>query len=135
MVTISCRYLTGKEEHGPRQEIFYFSDDGDLTALRYRDWKVVFMEQRAEATFQAWREPFIPLRIPLLFNLRRDPYERGMVTSNTYDDWFLDRVYLLLPAQAYVADFLKTFKEYPPRQKAASFSIDQVMEKLVPPSY
>ena len=75
------------------------------------------------------------MRIPLLFNLRRDPYERGMVTSNTYDDWFLDRVYLLLPAQDYVANFLKTFKEYPPRQKAASFSIDQVMEKLAPPSY
>ena len=93
------------------------------------------MEQRAEATFQSWREPFIPLRVPLLFNLRRDPYERGMVTSNTYDDWFLDRVYLLLPAQEYVGEFLKTFKEYPPRQKAASFSIDQVMEKLAPPSH
>jgi len=127
--------LTGEAMESPRQEIFYFSDDGDLTALRYRDWKVVFMEQRAEATFQAWREPFIPLRIPLLFNLRRDPYERGMVTSNTYDDWFLDRVYLLLPAQDYVGEFLKTFKEYPPRQKAASFSIDQVMEKLAPPSH
>ena len=128
-------YLTGKDERGPRREVFYFSDDGDLTALRYQDWKVVFMEQRAEATFQSWREPFIPLRVPLLFNLRRDPYERGMVTSNTYDDWFLDRVYLLLPAQEYVGEFLKTFKEYPPRQKAASFSIDQVMEKLAPPSH
>ena len=127
--------MTGKEKHGPREEIFYFSDDGDLTALRYKDWKVVFLEQRAEATFQAWREPFIPLRIPLLFNLRRDSYERGMVTSNTYDDWFLDRVYLLLPAQDYVANFLKTFKEYPPRQKAASFSIDQVIDKLAPPSH
>ena len=123
-------YLTGQAKQGPRKEIFYFSDDGDLTALRYQDWKLIFMEQRAEATFQAWREPFVPLRIPLLVNLRRDPYERGMVTSNTYDDWFLDRAYMLVPAQAYVGQFLKTFKEYPPRQKAASFSLDQVIEKL-----
>ena len=123
-------YLTGQEESGPRKDIFYFSDDGDLTALRYMDWKVIFMEQRAEATFQAWREPFVTLRIPLLVNLRRDPYERGMVTSNTYDDWFLDRPYLLVPAQAYVAKFLETFKEFPPSQKAASFNLSQVMEKL-----
>jgi arylsulfatase len=123
-------YLTGQAKKGPRKEIFYFSDDGDLTALRYQDWKLIFMEQRAEATFQAWREPFVALRIPLLVNLRRDPYERGMVTSNTYDDWFIDRAYMLVPAQAYVGQFLKTFKAYPPRQKAASFSLDQVIEKL-----
>ncbi|NEV64974.1 arylsulfatase [Thiorhodococcus minor] len=122
--------LTGETEESPRKEIFYFSDDGDLTALRYNDWKAIFLEQRAEATFQAWREPFVPLRVPLIENLRRDPYERGMVTSNTYDDWFLDRPYLLLPAQDYVAKFLMTFKEFPPRQKAASFSLDKVMEKL-----
>jgi arylsulfatase len=122
--------LTGASDKSGRDEIFYFSDDGDLTALRYRDWKAIFLEQRAEATFQAWREPFVPLRIPLLVNLRRDPFERGMVTSNTYDDWFLDRAYLLVPAQSYVARFLTTFKEYPPRQKAASFSLDQVMAKL-----
>jgi hypothetical protein len=122
--------LTGQAKQGPRKEIFYFSDDGDLTALRFRDWKLIFMEQRAEATFQAWREPFVPLRIPLLVNLRRDPYERGMVTSNTYDDWFLDRAYMLVPAQDYVGQFLKTFREYPPRQKAASFSLDQVIDKL-----
>ena len=126
-------YLTGEAEAGPRDEIFYFSDDGDLTALRYRNWKIIFMEQRAEATLQAWREPFVPLRAPLIENLRRDPYERGMVTSNTYDDWWLDRAYLLVPAQTYVAQFLETFKEFPPRQKAASFSLDQVMEKLTPP--
>jgi len=123
-------YLTGDIEQGPRREIFYFSDDGDLTALRYNDWKAIFMEQRAEATFQAWREPFIPLRAPLIENLRRDPYERGMVTSNTYDDWWLDRPFLLLPAQDYVAEFLMTFKEFPPRQKAASFSLDEVMQTL-----
>ena len=123
-------YLTGKTDKAPRKEIFYFSDDGDLTALRYQDWKLIFMEQRVEATFQAWMEPFVPLRVPLIENLRRDPYERAEITSNTYYDWLLDRAYLLVPAQAYVGDFLETFKEYPPRQKAASFSLDKVMEKL-----
>jgi len=123
-------YLTGKEDKGPRKEIFYFSDDGDLTALRYNDWKLIFMEQRVAATLQAWAEPFVPLRVPLMFNLRRDPYERSQITSNTYYDWLIDRVYLMVPAQAYVGQFLATFKKYPPRQKAASFSLDQVMEKL-----
>ena len=125
--------LTGEEEKGPRKEIFYFSDDGDLTALRYQDWKLIFMEQRAEATFQAWIEPFVPLRLPYIENLRRDPYERALITSNTYFDWLLDRAYLLVPAQAYVGQFLATFQEFPPRQKPASFSLDQVMEKLSPP--
>jgi arylsulfatase len=114
----------------PRHEILYFSDDGDLTALRYDDWKLIFMEQRVEATLQAWAEPFVPLRVPLIFNLRRDPYERASITSNTYYDWLIDRAYLLVPAQTYVGGFLSTFVEYPPRQKAASFSLDQVMEKL-----
>ena len=127
-------YLTGEEKEAPRKEVFYFSDDGDLTALRYKDWKLIFMEQRAETTFRAWMEPFVPLRIPLMVNLRRDPYERGMKTSNTYYDWMLDRVYLLVPAQTFVGDFLATFKEYPPRQKAASFSLDQVMEQLSEPN-
>jgi arylsulfatase len=126
--------LTGEVDTSPRKEIFYFSDDGDLTALRYGDWKLIFMEQRVEATFQAWMEPFVPLRVPLILNLRRDPYERAEITSNTYYDWLIDRAFLLVPAQAYVAQFLKTFQEFPPRQKAASFSLDQVMEKLAPPS-
>ncbi len=123
-------YLTGQSETTPRDEVFYFSDDGDLTALRYQDWKLIFMEQRVEATFQAWSEPFIPLRIPLIFHLRRDPYERAQVTSNTYYDWLIDRAYLLVPAQAYVGKFLATFRQYPPRQKAASFSLDAVLETL-----
>jgi arylsulfatase len=126
-------YLTGGEEEGPRNEIFYFSDDGDLTALRYRDWKAIFMEQKAVGTFRVWMEPFVPLRVPLIFNLRRDPYERASITSNTYYDWLIDRAYLLVPAQTYVGQFLETFKEFPPRQKAASFSLDQVMEKLQQP--
>ncbi|MEE9193590.1 MAG: sulfatase-like hydrolase/transferase, partial [Thermodesulfobacteriota bacterium] len=129
----SLPLLTGKVEVSPRKDIFYFSDDGDLTALRYEDWKLIFAEQRAEATLQAWIDPFILLRIPLVFNLRRDPYERASITSNTYYDWLIDRAFLLIPAQQYVANFLATFKEFPPRQKAASFSIDQVMEKLQSP--
>ncbi|MHC4306984.1 MAG: arylsulfatase, partial [Planctomycetota bacterium] len=127
--------LTGQTEQSPRKEIFYFSDDGDLTALRYEDWKLIFMEQKEYSTLRAWIEPFTPLRVPLIFNLRRDPYERSYRTSNTYYDWLIDRVYLLVPAQTYVGNFLKTFKEFPPRQKAASFSLDQVMEKLSPTSH
>ncbi|PQB05585.1 arylsulfatase [Aureitalea marina] len=114
----------------PRKEIFYFSDDGDLTALRYGPWKLIFMEQKVEATLEAWANPFTPLRVPLMFHLRRDPYERAQITSNTYYDWLIDRVYLFIPAQEYVGKFLATFKDYPPRQKAASFSLDQVMEQL-----
>lgn len=122
--------ITGKEGKGPRKEIFYFSDDGDLTALRYEDWKLVFMEQQTAGTFRVWMEPFVPLRIPLILNLRRDPYERAPITSNTYFDWLIDRAYLLVPAQTYVGQFLDTFKAFPPRQKAASFSLEQVMDKL-----
>ncbi len=124
--------LTGETAQSPRKEIFYFSDDGDLTALRYGDWKLIFMEQKAQGTMRVWMEPFTPLRIPLMENLRRDPYERATITSNTYYDWLLDRAYLLVPAQAYVAKFIQTFQEFPPRQKAASFSLDQVMQKLQP---
>jgi len=126
-------FLTGQEEKGPRKDIFYFTDDGDLSALRYQDWKILFMEQKSPGTFRVWMEPFVPLRVPLIFNLRRDPYERATITSNTYFDWQLDRAFLLVPAQAYVGKFLETFKEFPPRQKAASFSLDQVMDKLSTP--
>ena len=115
----------------PRHEVFYFTDDGDLSAMRYDDWKLIFMEQRTAGTLKVWADPFVPLRVPLIFNLRRDPYERAQLTSNTYYDWLIDRAYLLVPAQAYVGNFLQTFVDYPPRQKAASFSLDQVMEKLI----
>jgi arylsulfatase len=123
-------HLLGQEDKGPRDEIFYFSDDGDLTALRFQDWKFIFMEQKEYTTLRAWIEPFTPLRVPLIFNLRRDPYERSYRTSNTYYDWMIDRVFFLVPAQQYVAQFLATFQEFPPRQKAASFSLDQVMDKM-----
>jgi len=123
-------YLTGETEETPRREIFYFSDDGDLTALRYNDWKVIFLEHRYPQTLRAWAEPWTELRIPLLFNLRRDPYERSNITSNTYWDWYLDRVYLLLPAAGYVSEFLATFEEFPPRQKPGSFTIGDAKDKI-----
>ena len=119
---------------GPREEIFYFTDDGDLAALRFKDWKLVFMEQRLAGTLALWAEPFVVLRLPKIYNLRMDPYENADITSNTYWDWMLDRAFMLVPAQVYVGKFLETFKEYPPSQKAASFSLDQVMEKLQQPA-
>ncbi|SDI88098.1 arylsulfatase [Alloyangia pacifica] len=122
--------LTGETEESPRKEIFYFSDDGDLMSLRYDEWKITFLEQKAWATLRAWMEPLTQLRTPLIFNLRRDPYERSYRTSNTYYDWWLDHAFLLVPAQQYVARFLETFEEYPPRQEAASFSLDKVLETL-----
>jgi len=123
-------YLTGKDEKAPRDEIFYFSDDGDLMSLRYHDWKVVFMEQRTPGTLKIWANPFTELRVPKIFNLRRDPYERADITSNTYYDWMLSRAYILVPAQTYVGKFLKTFETYPPRQKPASFTVGGQMEEL-----
>ena len=90
----------------------------------------MFLEQKAYATLRAWIEPWTVLRIPLITNLRRDPYERAHVTSNTYYDWMIDRVFLLVPAQVYVGNFLKTFKDYPPSQAVGSFGVDQLIENL-----
>jgi arylsulfatase len=123
-------YLTGEADRSPRQLFVYFSDDGDVLAIRFDNWKAVFMEQRVQGTLQVWAEPFVPLRIPKIFNLRMDPFERADVTSNTYYDWFIDQAYLVLAATAVVAEFLQTFQEFPPRQRAASFTIDQAVEKL-----
>ncbi|SLN42014.1 Arylsulfatase precursor [Falsiruegeria litorea R37] len=124
-------YLLGEEDSAPREEIFYFSDDGDLTALRYNDWKAIFLEHRYPQTLRAWAEPWTELRIPLLFNLRRDPYERSNITSNTYWDWYIDRAYLMLPAADYVGNFLATFEEFPPRQKPGSFTIGDASEMIL----
>jgi len=123
-------YLTGEVEKSPRPGLVYFSDDGDVLALRFDNWKIVFMEQRVAGTLQIWAEPFVPLRVPLLFNLRTDPFERAHTTSNTYYDWMIDRVYLVLASTMIVSQFLDTFHEFPPRQRAATFSIDQAVEKL-----
>ncbi len=127
-------YLTEPEKKSPRKEFFYFSDDGDLLGLRYDNWKVVFAQQRQQGLLKLWGEPFVQTRLPWLYNLRTDPYERATITSNTYWDWYLNHVFLLVPAQDVVGKFLGTFKDYPPRQKAASFTIDQVMQKLTPPT-
>jgi arylsulfatase len=123
-------YLTGKEAESPRKGFIYFTDDGDVAALRYDNWKMMFMEQRVETTLKIWLEPFVVLRTPYIFNLRMDPYERAIQTSNTFYDWMFRHIYLLVPAQAGVAEFLSSFKEFPPRQKSASFSLDQVLEKM-----
>ncbi len=123
-------YLTGQADKGPRESFLYCNDDQQVTGLRFDNWKLVFMEQRAPGTLQVWAEPFTTLRVPKIFNLRIDPYERADITSNTYYDWLLDRAFLLVPARDYVGAFLATFKDYPQRQKAASFNLDDVMEKL-----
>jgi arylsulfatase A-like enzyme len=123
-------YLTGKEKQSPRKGFIYFDDDGNLVALRYDNWKCVFLEQRAQGTLRVWAEPFTPLRVPKLYNLRTDPFERADITSNTYYDWFLHHDYIVFAAQAIVTEFLETFKAFPPRQKAASFTIDQALEKM-----
>ena len=122
--------LTGKTKESPRKEFFYFNDDSELVGLRYDNWKMVFSEQRTSGTLRIWAEPFVTLRVPKIFNLRTDPYERADITSNSYYDWLLDHVFILVPAQEVVGKFLGTFKEFPPSQKAGSFSVDQVLEKL-----
>jgi arylsulfatase len=123
-------YLTGQAEKSPRENFLYINDDQQVTALRYDNWKIVFEEQRAPGQLLIWANPFTTLRLPKLFNLRTDPYERADVTSNTYYDWFMDHVFLLVPAQDYVAQFLATFRDYPQRQKAASFNLDEVLAKM-----
>jgi arylsulfatase len=123
-------FLTGKTDTGPRIDFFYFSDDGDLLALRYDNWKIVFAEQRQDGTCEIWANPFTRLRLPHMYNLRTDPLERASITSNTYWDFIFDHAYLMVPAQKVVGDFLATFRDYPPRQKAASFTVDQVLAKL-----
>jgi arylsulfatase len=123
-------YLTGEVDKSPRKGMVYFSDDGDVLALRFDNWKVVFMEQRVPGTLQIWAEPFVALRVPKLYNLRTDPFERADITSNTYYDWIFDSDYIILAATFITAQFLQTFVEFPPRQAPASFTIDQVVAKL-----
>jgi arylsulfatase len=120
--------LAGKSA-SPRHEFFYFNDDGSLVGLRYNNWKIVFAEQRAEG-FDVWQEPFVPLRLPKVFNLRSDPFEKADHVTGEYQRWRIDRVFVLVPAQEYIGKFLMTFKEFPPSQKVGSFSLDQVMETL-----
>jgi len=122
-------YLTGKVKDSPRQEFWYVNDDGQVVAARYSDWKVVFLENRGEA-FGVWREPFTELRVPLLFNLRRDPFEKAQHNANVYNDWFLDHPFVIVPIQALAAKFLMSMKEYPPSQSPGSFNLSKIEEAL-----
>jgi arylsulfatase len=113
----------------PRKEFFYVNDDGQMVAIRLGDWKAVFLENRADA-FQIWREPFVELRLPLLFNLRRDPFEKAQIDANVYHDWFLDRPYVVVPMQQLAGRFFKTLAEYPPSQTPGSFNLEKVQEQI-----
>jgi arylsulfatase len=122
-------YLSGKVKESPRKEFMYVNDDGQVVAIRYEDWKVVFLENRGQA-FGVWREPFTELRVPLLFNLRRDPFEKAQHNANTYNDWFIDRAFVIVPLQALAARFLQTMKDYPPSQTPGSFNLQKIEERL-----
>jgi len=125
-------YLSGRVAESPRKEFWYVNDDGQIVAARYTDWKLVFLENRGEA-FGVWREPFVELRVPLLFNLRRDPFEKSQHNSNTYNDWFLDRAFVAVPLQAMATKFLMTMKEFPPSQTPGSFNLSKIEEQLRQP--
>jgi arylsulfatase len=122
-------YLLGEVKESPRQSFFYISDDGDIMAIRMGDWKVVLMEQRAKQ-LACWAEPFVKLRVPKMFNLRRDPFERADENSNTYYDWLISHAYVVYLMQGLVAQQIEAFKKFPPRQKPASFNLDMVMRDL-----
>ncbi|NYT42250.1 arylsulfatase [Sphingomonas sp. R-74633] len=123
-------HITGKEKESPRKLFFYFSDDGDVLALRYDNWKVVFMEQRVQGTMKIWGEPFVTLRLPKLFNLRTDPYEYADITSNSYYEWFLYHDYILFGAFGLADKFVASLAEFPRVQKPGSFTISDALEKL-----
>jgi arylsulfatase A-like enzyme len=114
----------------PRKEFIYWTDDGSVAALRYNNYKATFLEQKAEG-LSVWQQPFAALRAPLLINLRMDPFERAQEEhAMGYDRWFVEHMFAIAPASAYVAKWLESFKEFPPRQKPGSFNLDNVMEKL-----
>ncbi|MXO61056.1 sulfatase-like hydrolase/transferase [Altererythrobacter salegens] len=119
-----------KGEKSPREGFIYWTDEGDVAAIRVDNWKALFMEQRCTGTLQIWAEPFVTLRTPKLFNLRTDPYENADITSNSYWDWYLDRAFILVPMQGIIGKFLETLKEFPPSQKAGSFNLEKVMETM-----
>jgi arylsulfatase len=125
-------YFQGQADEGPRDEMFYFTDDGSVSALRYHDWKLNFTTQRAHG-LEVWSEPYVVERVPVLTNLRQDPFERAQHEAIDYNRWFIDHMFVLVPAQAYVGNFLQTFQEFPPRQKPGSFSLDNVLEELQQP--
>jgi len=122
-------YLSGDTQEGPRKDYFYFDDGGQLIGLRYNKWKIVFAEQRAK-TWDVWSEPFVKLRLPKVFDLRSDPFERADTDANCYNNWWIEHLFLLVPAQSHVAEQLATFADYPPRQKPAKFNVEEVLNNL-----
>jgi arylsulfatase len=122
-------YFTGQVKESPRKSFFYMSDDGEVMAVRSGDWKFVLGEQRAER-LKVWMEPLNKLRMPLIFNLRRDPFERAQHNSNTYYDWMAYHAFKLYEMQALVAEQIDNFVKFPPRQKPASFNLDAVMRQV-----
>jgi arylsulfatase A-like enzyme len=122
-------YLTGEAHESPRHYFFYVDDDGQVTGFRFGDWKIVLLEQRAK-TMQVWAEPFVELRIPKIFHLRRDPFERADENSNGYWNWVLQNFYIIPAAAAFITKHLETFKEFPPRQEAPSFNMDKLIARM-----
>ena len=127
-------YLTGEVPIPPAKAFIYFNDDGQLVAIRFNNWKLVFSEQKTPGTLDVWGEPFTARRLPLFFNLRMDPYERAQITSNSYFAWTMHKVYFAYGAQAIAGAFVETLKEYPPHQKPQSFNLDQIMDQLKQPT-
>ncbi|RYD19776.1 MAG: arylsulfatase [Verrucomicrobiaceae bacterium] len=122
-------YLTGKSKESPRKEFIYVNDAGEVVSIRVGDWKATYLENRAEQ-LQVWREPFVHLRLPLLFNLRRDPFEKSQHNSNTYHDWMIDRAYVLVPLQTVASQFLLSMKEFPPSQAPGDWSLDSLEKQI-----
>jgi arylsulfatase len=122
-------YFSGKVAESPRNEFWYCGDEGQVVAARYQDWKVVFLENRADR-LQIWKEPFVELRAPDLYNLRRDPFEKAKIGSNTYEDWYIDRAFIIIPIQGMAANFLRTMAEFPPSQKPGSWNLSRIEESL-----
>jgi arylsulfatase len=119
-------YLTGKTDKSARNEFYYFNDDGDLVSMRYGDWKLVFEEQRAPGGWAVWQDPFTTLRVPKMFNLRMDPYERADIVSDQFNDWMIKNNFIITGGMLKATDFLETFAAYPPSQRPASFNIDYI---------
>ena len=122
-------YLSGKTDKSPRREFIYVGDDGNVMSVRYDDWKATYLENRAHR-LQVWREPLVQLRMPLLFNLRRDPFEKAYENSNTYHDWVIDRAYVLGPMQVVASKFLMSMKEFPPSQKPGDWSLESLEKQI-----
>jgi arylsulfatase len=128
-ISRTTAYLSRKTKESPRREFWYVNDDGQIVAARYDDWKIVFLENRGQA-MGVWREPFIELRAPLMFNLRRDPFEKAQHNANVYNDWMLERAFVVVPIQTMAVQFLLTMKEYPPSQSPGSFNLSKIEEQL-----